>query len=112
MKRKQKSLQELQSELPEFHQFKSTIECSERLKSEVFKLIQETWKPPTGTQVSTIDGLKITYPNLSWVLVRPSGTESVFRCQSESSDMEEARRLLALATELVQSAIKKAVHAA
>ena len=108
MKRKQRSLEELQSELPEFHQFKSTIPCSERLKSQAFKLILETWKPPEGAQTLTIDGLKITYPNLSWVLVRPSGTESIFRCQSESPDVEEARKLLAMATELVQSAIAKA----
>jgi phosphomannomutase/phosphoglucomutase len=107
MKRKQKSLEELQSELPEFHQFKSTIPCSERLKSKTFKLILEMWKPPKDAQILTIDGLKITYPNLSWVLVRPSGTEPIFRCQSESPDVKEARKLLATATELVQRAIAK-----
>ena len=37
MKRNQKSLEELKSELPKFHQFKSTIPCPERLKSEAFR---------------------------------------------------------------------------
>jgi phosphomannomutase/phosphoglucomutase len=108
MKRKQKTLGELQSELPEFHQFKSTIPCSEQLKSLTFNLILQTWKPSEDAQILTIDGLKITYPNRSWVLVRPSGTEPIFRCQSESPDMEEARELLSMATKQVLSAIAKA----
>jgi phosphomannomutase/phosphoglucomutase len=105
MKRKHKTLEELQSQLPQFHQLKSTIPCEEQLKPQAFKLILETWKPQKNAQLSTIDGLKVTYPNLSWFLVRPSGTEPIFRCQSESQDADEARKLLTMATEMVQSAI-------
>ena len=108
MKRKQKSLEELYRELPKFHQFKSTIPCSERLKSLAFRLILETWKPPKDARMSTIDGLKVTYPNLSWFLVRYSGTEPIFRCQSESQSLDEAQKLHEIATELVRNAIAKA----
>jgi phosphomannomutase len=108
MNRKQKSLEELYRELPKFHQFKSTIPCSERLKSPAFRIILETWKPPKDTRMSTIDGLKVTYPNLSWFLVRYSGTEPIFRCQSESQSLDEAQKLHEIATELVRNAIAKA----
>jgi phosphomannomutase/phosphoglucomutase len=108
MDREHKSLEKLQSELPKFHQFKSTIPCSERLKTQAFRLILETWKPSKGAQMSTIDGLKVTYPNLSWFLVRYSGTEPIFRCQSESPSLDEAGKLHEMATELVRSAIAKA----
>jgi phosphomannomutase/phosphoglucomutase len=108
MDREHKSLEELQSVLPKFHQFKSTVSCSERFKSQAFRLILETWKPSKDTQISTIDGLKVTYPNLSWFLVRYSGTEPIFRCQSESPSLDEARKLHEIATELVQSAIARA----
>lgn len=108
MKRKQKSLEQLQGELPQFHQFKSTIPCVEGLKSRVLELVLEMWEPQEDAQISTIDGLKITYSNLSWFLVRPSGTEPIFRCQSESQDADEARKLLVMATEMVQHAISKA----
>jgi phosphomannomutase/phosphoglucomutase len=108
MKHGQRSLEELQSELPKFHQVKTTIPCSEQLKSLAFKLILEMWKPPKGAQMLTIDGLKVTYPNLSWFLVRYSGTEPIFRCQSESRDLDEARKLHETATELVRNAIAKA----
>jgi phosphomannomutase/phosphoglucomutase len=108
MKHSQKSLEELQSELPKFHQVKTTIPCPEQLKSPAFKLILEMSKPPKGAQMSTIDGLKVTYPDLSWFLVRCSGTEPIFRCQSESRDPDEARKLHETATQLVHDAIAKA----
>jgi phosphomannomutase/phosphoglucomutase len=108
MKHEQKSLEKLQSELPKFHQFKSTIPCPERLKPQVFKLIMESWKPSKDAQMLTIDGLKVIYPDRSWFLVRYSGTEPIFRCQSESPNLNEARKLHETATELVRSAIARA----
>ncbi len=108
MKRKQRGLKELQNELPKFHQVKTTIPCPEELKSPAFERVLEMWNAPEGVQVSTIDGLKATYPDLSWFLVRYSGTEPIFRCQSESRSPDEARRLHRLAIELVQNAIAEA----
>jgi phosphomannomutase/phosphoglucomutase len=108
MDREHKSLERLQSELPKFHQFKSTIPCSERLKTQAFRFILESWKPSKDAEMSTIDGLKVTYPNLSWFLARYSGTEPIFRCQSESPSLDEAGKLHEMATELVRSAIAKA----
>jgi phosphomannomutase/phosphoglucomutase len=108
MKRKQKGLKELRDELPNFHQLKTTIPCPEHLKIPAFKLILKMWKAPEGVQISTIDGLKAIYPDLSWFLVRYSGTEPIFRCQSESRDLNEATRLHQIATDLVQNAIAEA----
>jgi phosphomannomutase/phosphoglucomutase len=108
MKHHQKTLDELQRELPRFHQLKSTIPCPEPIKSVTFKLILEMWKHPKDAQISTIDGLKVIYPNLSWFLVRYSGTEPMFRCQSEGQDLNEAQRLHETATELVRSAMARA----
>jgi phosphomannomutase len=108
MKNSQRTLEELQSELPKFHQIKTTIPCAEQLKPLAFKLVLEMWKSPKGAQMSTIDGLKVTYSDLSWFLVRYSGTEPIFRCQSESRDLEEARKLHETAAGLVRNAIAKA----
>ncbi len=108
MKRDQKSLEELQSELPKFYQIKSTIPCTQRLKTLAFRLMLEAWKPPSDVQIITVDGLKVIYPDLSWFLVRYSGTEPIFRCQSESASPDEARLLHERATELARNAIAKA----
>lgn len=39
------------------------------------------------------DGLKLTFKNGSWLLVRPAGTEPVCRIYSEAASLEEANRL-------------------
>ena len=39
-----------------------------------------------GNRVDTTDGLKILFDDGGWVLLRPSGTEPIFRIYSESKD--------------------------
>ena len=53
-----------------------------------------TWNPETlaGSPVvslSRVDGLKIMLENGNWCLVRPSGTEPVFRIYTEATTAEE-----------------------
>jgi phosphomannomutase len=108
MREEQKSLEELHHALPRFHQLKSTVPCPEQLKAEALRNILETWKSKGEGEVLTVDGLKVTYPNLSWFLIRPSGTEAVFRCHSESPDRDEARRLILEAEEYVHQGIERA----
>jgi phosphomannomutase/phosphoglucomutase len=45
-----------------------------------------------GQKVDTTDGVKI-YVEGGWVLVRPSGTEQIFRVFSESTTPERAKEL-------------------
>lgn len=45
-----------------------------------------------GERTSTIDGLKIDFPN-SWVHMRPSNTEPILRVYAEAPDQEEAQAL-------------------
>jgi phosphomannomutase len=46
----------------------------------------------TGT-INTLDGLRMDFGN-SWILVRPSGTEPIFRIIAESPSEIETQRLL------------------
>ena len=41
-----------------------------------------------------IDGLKVSMPKKSWVLVRPSGTEDVVRVSAEATTADQASRLV------------------
>lgn len=51
--------------------------------------------------IVTIDGYKYVLENGSWVLVRPSGTESLFRIYGEAQSREELAEIQgALAREL------------
>jgi alpha-D-glucose phosphate-specific phosphoglucomutase len=46
------------------------------------------------TRVDTLDGVKFTLTDLSWLLIRPSGTEPVLRVYAEARSPEAVRALL------------------
>jgi phosphomannomutase len=108
MKREQRSLEELESELPRFHQFKSTISCPEQLKSRAVKFAVDAWKDAKDVEVSTIDGVKVNYPDHSSFLLRASGTEPTLRCYAESLNLNEATKLLEIVNVLAHDALAKA----
>ena len=102
------TLAELAETLPKFYQLKTTIGCPDDLKDQTMKFVVDLWKGDGRTRISTLDGLKVEYPDLTWFLVRVSGTEPLLRCSAEGKSMNEARRLLALANELAVKAMVKA----
>ena len=108
MKKEQKTLEDLEGELPKFHQFKSAIPCSEELKSRALKVAVDMWKDAKGVTVSTIDGVKADYPNHSSFLLRASGTEPTLRCYAESLSLDEANKLLVVVNALARDALAKA----
>ena len=112
MNNRSKSLAELVEVLPKLHQQKSVIECPDNLKLNVMRLILEEWKGDAETHVSTLDGLKFEYPDLTWFLVRASGTEPLLRCSAEGKSKDEARMLLERAEALARKAINKAKETA
>jgi len=111
MKSEGMTLEQLQGNLPKFHQFKSTIPCPDRLKATVMKSVTLSWKGRSRNgriQISTLDGLRIEYPDSSWFLVRPSGTEPLLRCNAEARNLRRAQELLRRATKLTRRAIRMA----
>ncbi len=59
----------------------------------------------SGQRVEDIDGLKIHYDD-GWVLVRPSGTEPIFRIYAEAKSEERARSLAAKGESLLRDAME------
>jgi phosphomannomutase/phosphoglucomutase len=110
MKGEGKTLEQLQEALPKFQQSKSTIPCPDKLKTEAMKSIILSWKA-NGTQTSTIDGLKVEYPDSSWFLVRASGTEPLLRCNAEARTPRSTQELLKKATKLALKGIRTAKEA-
>jgi len=108
MMREHKSLEELESELPRFHQFKSTLPCPEQLKSRTVEFAVEMWKDRKDVEISTVDGIKVNYQNHSSFLLRPSGTEPTLRCYAESLNLNEATKLLEIVNGLARDALAKA----
>jgi len=58
-----------------------------------------------GLRVDDIDGIKIHYAE-GWVLVRPSGTESIFRIFAEARTEEGAKALAARGEALLRNSME------
>ncbi len=80
---------ELVAELPVYYQEKLKIECPDDEKEEVMSKIAEEIKTTTDFELDTTDGVKILKDD-GWVIIRPSGTEPIFRCFAESDSMDKA----------------------
>jgi phosphomannomutase/phosphoglucomutase len=86
-----KKLSKLLAELPKYFIEKGKVECKETLKNKVLeKLIEQV----QGVNVSTIDGVKIWFKNKSAILIRPSGTEPIYRLYAEAKTQEKAMKLV------------------
>ena len=82
-------LSDLLAELPAYSLHKTSVryKASER-DAILARLKSLAW----GLRVEDIDGIKVHYPD-GWVLVRPSGTEPIFRIFAEAPTPERAKAL-------------------
>jgi phosphomannomutase/phosphoglucomutase len=85
-----KKLSELAKSVPQYFNAKTKIPSvnthatMEKVKYEASSL---------GLKIDTIDGIKIWYED-GWVLIRPSGTEPIFRVFAEAENQERAENLM------------------
>lgn len=86
-----KTLAELVAEQPQYFIEKGKIECPNDKK---VALLQKTYEQVKNENVSTIDGVKIWFDDSSAILIRPSGTEPVFRLYAEAKNQGKALKLV------------------
>jgi phosphomannomutase/phosphoglucomutase len=84
-------LSKLIAEQPQYFLEKGNVECPEYKKEKVLEKLLEQVK---GLNVSTIDGVKIWFEDKSAILVRPSGTEPIYRLYAEAKNQEKASELI------------------
>ncbi|MDR1993346.1 MAG: phosphoglucosamine mutase [Nitrososphaerota archaeon] len=86
-----KSLAQLIAEAPHYFIEKGKIPCPDNKKTALQQKIYEQLKTEN---ISTIDGIKIWFTDGSALLIRPSGTEPVFRLYAEAKDAAKASKLI------------------
>ena len=101
MAKEKKPLSELVDELPVYYSKKMKIECADDLKASVMDSIAEEIKTTTDFELDTTDGVKI-FKDDGWVIIRPSGTEPIFRCFSESDSQQKADEMTEWGIELIK----------
>ena len=67
------------------------MECPEEIKQ---KALEKLVKQVRSLNISTIDGVKIWFKDKSNILIRPSGTEPIYRLYAEAKTEEKAKRLV------------------
>jgi phosphomannomutase/phosphoglucomutase len=97
-----KSLSQLLAALPRYSLSKAAVEVPMDQRQAVLDAIVSFIQ---GRKVETIDGVKIHDAD-GWVLVRPSGTEPLFRVYAEARTPERAKALAQEGTELIRRALK------
>jgi phosphomannomutase/phosphoglucomutase len=91
MAKTSRKLSQLLDELPRYYLEKDKVDCPNECKERVLgKLIEEA----KHLKPETVDGVKLWFPDKSSILIRPSGTEPIYRFYVEAKTKERATVLV------------------
>jgi len=106
MSKEKKSMSELIKKIPKYEMYKTKLECPNEKKDNVLKLLSEKMKDEKEIlKVDNTDGVKL-FIKEGWILMRPSGTEPIFRVYVESKDTNQAKKLSIKYKTIVENIIK------
>lgn len=96
-----KSLSELVQELPVYYTSKRKMKIPVEKKKSLLTTLLDMTKDQNRI---TIDGIKIIR-DTGWILIRPSGTEPIYRCFSEGTTQEKSDMLCDEGMALIEKAL-------
>jgi phosphomannomutase/phosphoglucomutase len=102
-----KTLYELDKELPNLFMFKTKLEAKNVDREKVIENIANKFN---NYRHDRIDGIRVWLNEKEWFLIRPSGTEPIIRIFAESDSEEKAKELLKFATTITQNEIYNLIH--
>ena len=96
-------LSELLAEIPSYPNIREKITCSKEAKVKVMENMQELLENEFDdiVEVNSLDGVRLTFADDSWVLVRPSGTEDYIRITLESRDADRAEEIREVCVKII-----------
>ena len=103
----QRPLSELIGEIPHYEMLKMKMSCPNEKKEQVMNLLAEQMKGNSDVvTIDRTDGVKLFMKN-GWVLMRPSGTEPIFRVYVETKNKQDTQRLAATYEGIVERLIAR-----
>jgi len=98
---------DLIAEIPHYEMHKMKMTCPNEKKEQVMNLLAEQMKDATDVvKIDRTDGVKLFLKN-GWVLMRPSGTEPIFRVYIETKNKQDTQRLAATYKDIVERLIER-----
>jgi phosphomannomutase/phosphoglucomutase len=105
--RKKKPLSELIDELPRYEMYKTKLPCSNERKQWVMeKVLEQVNGDNKVLRIDRTDGVKL-FLKSGWVLLRPSGTEPIFRVYAEAKSKTQAEHLASTYIQLIESLLRR-----
>ncbi|MGZ7069916.1 MAG: phosphoglucosamine mutase [Methanobacterium sp.] len=97
-------LSKLLDDIPSYPTVRDKIECENIQKTLIMEKVKEELPDyfDDVKDVNFIDGVRISMEDGSWVLIRPSGTESYIRITLEGRTMEKAREIRNISREFIE----------
>jgi phosphoglucosamine mutase len=88
-------LSKLLDNIPSYPTIRDKIDCREDQKDPIMKRAENDLVSifDDADDVNLIDGVRISFSDGSWVLVRPSGTESFIRITLEGKTEDKAHKI-------------------
>lgn len=102
-----KTLSKLVAELPRYYLVKDKVPCPDAIKT---KVTEELRNLPRREKVLDIDGIKVWIPPRSWILIRPSGTEPIYRLMAEAPTKGQAVKIVSSYKTKLSRIIKSCLH--
>jgi len=104
--KEKRSLSELIAEIPNYEMYKAKLACPNEEKEIVLKSVVDRVKGSEEIiRIDKTDGIKL-YTNEGWILIRPSGTEPIFRVYVESKYDYKAKQLASKYKKIVEEIIQ------
>ena len=96
-------LSDLLAAIPQYPNIREKITCSKEAKIKVMENMEDLLKDAFDdiVEVNSLDGVRLTFADDSWVLVRPSGTEDYIRITLESRDAERAEEIRDICVKII-----------
>jgi len=92
---------EILNYMENYHQIREKIEVDSNFHDKVIEEVNSKFSKEYS-EISTLDGIKGTIDEDSWVLIRKSNTEDLIRVSAESNDEEKCKKIIKDTLELVK----------
>jgi len=92
---------EILNYMENYCQIREKIEVDSNLHDKVIEKVNSKFSKEYS-EMSTLDGIKGTIDENSWVLIRKSNTEDIIRVSAESNDEEKCKKIIKDTLELVK----------
>jgi len=92
---------EILNYMKSYYQIREKIEVDSNFHDKVIEQVNSKFSKEYS-EISTLDGIKGTIDEDSWVLIRKSNTEDLIRVSAESNDEEKCKKIIKDTLELVK----------